>query len=315
MENPNPEPLDQSSVSENQDKTIDMYFGVFFDAMDMSLLAQHFNREEYMRKGEEAVSKAKDSSVYKTVDEVAAYAKFATDVLPDNPVSKYVNKGLEVKEKAEGMVDDAFGKVNDVNDSISNTMDKVPTSFGTGTEGEESEGGTGETLIGSRSIISKLEPRYVGGVPPTEEIEKNIGIKVSYSKSGVCYNYRIYTVGAVTNQEVKQKDAASDEEAPQMSDDTRKQIADGALEKVVGEITNAINPGPPKQSLHFDVFGYKKDPAVNNFIAEIDKFKQNPKVNELAIDCQGLYEEFHSKDEVQKSLGDSEGRFRNLDKL
>ena len=303
--------VDESATSENQDKTVDVFFGVFFDSMDASLLANYFNREEYMRKGEETVSDVKDSSVYKTVDEVAAWAKFATDVLPDNPVSKYVKKGLEVKKTAEKTVDDSMGKVNAVNDAVSDNMSKIPTSFGTSTgDGAKQEGDAGESLIGSRSIISKLEPRYIGGEATKEKVEKDYGVKVSYEKSRDSYSFRIYTVGAITHQELKQKNS---EEAAQ--------IDNAQIDKAVGDAVNAIkgyinNACPPNQSVHFDIFGYKKDPAVNKFISEIDQFNQEGKVNEISVDHQELYENLSSSDEVRKDLSDTtKKRFRSLDNL
>ena len=305
---------EKSPESENQDKSIEVYFGVFFDAKDISLLGSTFNRQEYMRKGEEAVSDAKDSSIYKTVDEVAMYAKFATDILPDNPVSKAVNKALEIKDTLENKVDDVFGKVNSINDSITDVAGKVPTSFGSGTDGTDSEGDAGESLIGSRSIISKMEPKYIG-IPMTTGEEKKVAI-LSVSTFESPYNFRIYTTGAVSNQEVKQKDSEKTEETVQISEEARKQYAKEAVEDAVNAINQQLKPCPPKLSVHFDLFGYKKDPAVNNFISEIDKFKQNPKVNELSIDYKGLYDNFHSKDEVLSSMGnDTIMRFRNLNNL
>jgi hypothetical protein len=317
MKNPNQaDKLEESPVSENQDKTVDVYFGIFFDAIDMSLAAHYFNREEYLRKGEDAVSDVKNSSTYGTVNEVAAWADFATDVLPDNPVSKAVNTALEVKSTIENKVDDVFGKVNTVNDDVSDKMGKIPTSFGSGTDGNKSEGDAGESLIGSRSIISKMEPNYVGGVPSQETEEKDYGVKVTISTSGDVYNFRIYTTGAVTNQEIKQKEPANAEEEPQISEDARKQLAQNAIEDVKNAVNQKIAPCPPKLFLHFDVFGYEKDPAANDFISEIDKFKQNPKVIDLSTDYNGgLFENFHSKDEVKSKLGDTSARFRNLDKL
>ena len=305
----------QSDVSENQDKTADVYFGVFFDAVDMSLMSQLIgDRGEYMRKAEGAVSDVKNSSAYKTVDEVAAWAKFATDVLPDNPVSKGINKGLEAKNKVENLVDGAFGKANKLNDDISDTMGKVPTSFGTGTEGTESEGDAGESLVGSRSIISKLEPKYIGGTSTqVEEVEKEIitGVKVSKTNVGASYNFRVYVTGAVTNQELKQKESANAEENAQMDEGARKQLAKDAVDKAISKIEENIQPC--KQIVHFDIFGYAKDPAVNDFIPEIDTFKQNPYVNEILIDYKGLYKNFHDKDEVLNDMGEeTRVRFRGF---
>jgi hypothetical protein len=285
-------PVDQSPVSENQDKMVDVYFGVFFDAMDMSLAAHYFNKDEYLRKGDEAVSDVKNSSTYKTVDEVAAWAKFATDVLPDNPVSKAVNTALGVKDTIENKVDDYMGKVGGISDDISD-MGKLPTSFGTSDKEEEE----GESLLGSgRSIISKLEPCYVG------------------DHFGTNYNFRIYVTGAVTTQEVKQKGATDGEEAAQLDENARKQFEKEGIEAAVNAIKQKIPQ--PKLFLHFDIFGYTKDPAVNNFISEIDQFKQIPNVNELSIDFKGIYDNFYSKEEVLNSMSeDTFIRFRSLNKL
>ena len=314
MANPNQaDKLDQSPVSENQEKTVDVYFGVFFDARDMSLMSNLIgDRGEYLRKGEEAVSDVKDSSYYKTADEVAAWAKFATDVLPDNPASKWINKGLEAKDKGENFVDGAFGSANKLNDGISDKMSNIPTSFGTGTDGTDSEGDAGDSLVGSRSIISKLEPKYVGGVSTqTEEVEKEIvtGVKVSKTNVGDSYNFRIYVTGAVTNQELKQKDSANAEENEQISEGARKKMAEDAVKDAIKQITKRMPQC--KQIVHFDVFGYSKDPAVNDFIPEIDNFK-NPYVNEIVTDYTGLYKNFHDKDEVLNDMGETRVRFRNF---
>jgi hypothetical protein len=289
--------LNQSSVSENQDKMVDIYFGIFFDAMDMSLAAHYFNREEYLRKGEEKVSEVKDSSIYKTVNEVAAWADFVAETLPDNPVSKAVKKGLEVKNTIESKADNLMGKAGGLSDDIAGLGGKVPTSVSNKEKSDDDSGG--ESVLGSeRSVISKLEPNYIG----------------DYFKTN--YNFRIYTVGAVTKKEVKQNKSNNDEAEPELDENTRNQFEKDAIEKVVEAIKQKINPSLPKQSLHFDIFGYTKDPAVNNFIQEIDQFKQNPNVNELSIDFKGLYDNLNSRDEVFSSINeDTMKRFRNLNNL
>jgi len=404
MEDANASSLDQSPVSENQEKLVHVYFGVFFDAMDESVLGQFFNRGEYLRKGEEFISEVRESSIYKKVDEVAAWAKLATDILPDNPVSNLIKTGLGAKQSGENLVDDAMGFGNRMNDKIddlstladdpidklTNTlMDKapaipkmpdIPTSFGKSfstdsnddkkeeveeevveeveEEGEDEEGrstkGLGDKILGSRSIISKMEPSYIGCG------NQLAGFSLS-SDSGaeetpvVNFNHRIYTTGAITNQELQQKEPEEEKDEKEKSkkdDNNRKQYAKDAIDsgldmgmgmaeqkvdsltpepmdenrrnecatkaigKVMGEITNTLFAG--KQSVHFDIFGYKKDIAVNNFIQQIeDELKKNQNITEISIDYTGLYEEFHSRNEVMDNMNsDTKLRFRNqLNKL
>jgi hypothetical protein len=303
MENPNQaNSFNQDPKSENQDKIVNVYFGVFFDAMDMSLMGHYLNPGEYLRKGEEKVSEAKDSSIYKTVNEVAAWADFAANTLPDNPVSKAVKKGLEVKNTVENKADDLVDKVGGISDKVSgledklnDKLDKVPTSFGTGEKEEEEKEEKGNMLMSKRSIISKLEPTYYGDFYNSD------------------YNFRIYTIGAVTNNEVKQKKSTDDQEDAQIDENARKQLENEAIEKAVAAIKQKIDNTPTEIFLHFDIFGYSKDPAVNNFITEIDQFKQITKVKELSIDFKGLYDNFYDPNEVMSSMGsDTMVRFRSI---
>ena len=284
MANPNPNSasqVDESPESENQEKMENVYFGVFFDAIDNSAMANMIgDRGEYMRMGEEKVSEVKDSSIYKTVDKVGMWTKYATDVLPDNPVSKAVKKGLEIKDTVENKANEYIGKVEGINDSIANKAGDIPTG---------TDGGTAEDMVGGRSVISKMEPCYIGDYYNTN------------------YNFRIYTKGAVTNNELRR------EETTELDDEARKHLG----EKVAKEAVEAIKTKMPqikKFSLHFDVFGYEKDPAVTNFIPEIDQFKQNPNVNKLSTDYKGIYKKFYDKNEVLDDLGITCVRFRDLSK-
>lgn len=275
-------PVKKSPESENQEKKETVYFGIFFDAKDMSLAANYFDRGSALRSAEETVSDVKENSIYKTVEEVAIWAKFATDVLPDNPVSNAVKKGLEVKNTVENTADEYMGKVGGINDAISDKASDIP--MGTG----EDSGNAGDAFLGSRSIISKMEPNYTGDY------------------FGTNYNFRIYTTGAVTQEEVKQQ--KKDDE--RVSADARKVWEKEAIDETLNAIKTKM-PQIKKFSLYIDIFGYKEDPAVNNFIPQTDQFKQNPNVNEFTV-SQGIYEKFYDKNEVLNDLGEVYARFRNL---
>jgi len=294
MENANASSLDQSPVSENQEKLVDIYFGVFFDAMDMSFVSHYFNQAEYLRKGEDAISDVKENSIYKAIDEYSGYVGSIAEQLPNNPVSKAVNTALGAKDMIESKVDGLMGKVEGIGNSITGLTgltDRVPTSIGTGGEDEE-EGEKREGLVGSRSIISKMEPCYIGDY------------------YGTNYNFRIYTVGAVTNNEVKRP-----QDDPDFDDVAREGFEIKSIERAMDAIKNQIDASPPKQSVHFDIFGYSKDPAVKNFITRIDEFKQNLNVTEISIEYKGLYDKFYDFNEVASSLGEVSLRFRNLSKI
>ena len=356
-------PLKVRLASENQDKSIDVYIGVFFDAMDNSFLANYLRDEEistkgeYIREGEEAVRDVKDSRAYQTTDEVLEYVKMINKALPDNDVSNFILKGIGAKEDAEKLVDDGFGKVNEIDNAISDPKSLIPNSVPAGianfaTEQKEDmfelmedsadyhlgskaaefvrddassyasdlgkeiaketpkliEEGE-EVFIGSRSIISKLEPKYIGESTEEglfEDDLEDLPVGVSH---GFRYCYRIYTTGAVTNQELKKNTEN------ELDDASRKWLMDQAVNNAVYQIKCNIRRTPPKQSVHFEVFGYKKDPAVQKFLSKINQFNQEPNVNESSLDYQGLYENLCSPEEVKNDLQDKKKHFTNLDKL
>ena len=358
-------PLKKRSASENQDKSMDVYIGVFFDALDISVLANFLRDEEistkgeYIREAEEAVQDVKDSRAYQIADQVLIAVKAINKALPDNDVSNAILKTIDLKEKGEKLVDDGFGKVTEIDNAISDPKSLIPNSVPAGIANEATEtkdvtfenlahsandfglGSTGtdaveyasskvsdlgkeiaketpklieeaeENLIGSRSIISKLEPKYIGestqeGLFEDDLKDTLIPVKVH---NVFRYCYRIYTTGAVTNQELKGNNDDG------MDDATRKILINQAFHKAVYQIKCAIRRTPPKQSVHFEVFGYKKDPAVQNFISKIDQFNQEPNVNESSLDYQGLYENLCSPEEVKNDMKDTTNHFTNLDKL
>jgi hypothetical protein len=295
-------PVDQSSTSENQDKTVDMYFGVFVDIREIDNWINTVGN--YRNKGkkwkEDMESDVKDSSYYKTGMLVEGAAKSIIDALPDNPVSNAIKKGLDAKDKVTGYMDKAENAVGKVEGFIDDKSNKVLNNDYVSMDGID-------PLGSNRSIISMMEPDYCGGIFEGKEDD-------FWSD----YNYRIYVEGSVYAGDFKSKKSTNDEDTSEsdadVSDDVKKVWSDEAAQQAIDAIKDKIKTAPQGQklSLHFDIFGYAKDASLDNLEPEINNLKgENPNINEISIDCIGKYENLNDPDEVGKSLGGSSIRFRN----
>ena len=304
MGNPNQsEPLDQSSVSENQDKTVDMYFGVFFDVHEIdhwiNSIGNYRNKGERWKEGLE--SDIQDSKVGKIGMIVEGTARNVVDKLPDNPVSKAIKTGLDAKDKVTGYMDKAENAVGSVTGFIDDKSDKVFNNDVVNMEGFD-------PLGSNRSIISMMEPAYCGG------LYENDGEDIWSD-----YNYRVYAQGGVLADDLKPKKDEVASEADDAEKEAAKQqwltnMAEEAVVEALKEIESKIGKAPSGQklSLHFDIFGYEKDTSIDNLEPEINNLKgKYPDINEIAIDYTGRYSKLNDPDEVGNDLGGTKTRFRN----
>jgi hypothetical protein len=308
---PNAGPVNQSPLSENQDKTTDVYFGVFFDVHELG--AWFTKIGDYRKKGErwkeDFESDVQDNKMVKTAMFVEGCVKSVMGQLPNNPVSNIIQKGLDAKDKVVGIKDKVEGAVGKVTGTIDNVSNKIIDNDYVKLDGFD-------PLGSKRSIISLMEPTYVGGLyAKDEEGESNFWSD---------YNYRIYVEGSVTafdfqpKKETEEKEPESEEERKDAEEKEkgkqkwREDEAKKAVTKALETIENKI-PKEQKLSLHFDIFGYADDASLDNIEQEINNLKGTyPAINELKIDHIGRYNNFNDPDEVKSDLdSDTRIRFRN----
>ena len=308
MPDTNASDLSKSDTSENQEKTVDMYFGVFFDVQEVDHWINTVGN--YRKKGEkykeEFETDVQTSDAYKVGMIVEGTAKNVINALPNNPVSNVIQKGLDIKDKVVGIKDKVEGKVDEisglVDDKTNSVLDSASNTGFLNLEGID--------MLGSkRSIISLMEPAYCGGAFIGKEIFTN-------------YDYRFYLQGGIfakdmkpeksTNGDTSESDDAQNEEREEKQKIIRAQEA---AKKALQAIEKKIGAAPKGQklSLHFDLFGYAKDNSINNLKPEINSLKgKYPDINELNIDYTGLYNDFNNPDEVRSDLGgDTLIRFRD----
>lgn len=306
MANPNSaDRLDESPASENQDKTADMYFGVFFDVVEIdswiNAIGNYRNKGERWKEGFE--SDVQDNKAYKVGMMVEGTARSVAEKLPANPVSNAIQKGLDAKDKVAGFKDKAEDAVGKVTGFIDDKSDKLFNNDFIQMEGID-------PLGSNTSIISKMEPAYCGGLFEEGNFWSD-------------YNYRIYAQGGVLADELKPKKQKKDEDTSE-SDDAQNEaakqqwlenLATQAVQDALDAIESKIGKAPSGQklSLHFDIFGYAKDKSIDNLESEINNLKGKfPDINELNIDYTGKYENFNDPNEVGKDLGGgTKMRFRN----
>jgi hypothetical protein len=270
-------PVDKSQESENQDKIVNMCFGIFFDAFESNIIGNY--REQGSRWKDEQIGNITNSdemligsAIYDMVVDVA-------NKLPGNAVTDAINKVDALKKDAENAINSLNDKIDELNDS----------NLGLGEVSNECVN-DGDDMLGSgRSVISRMEPSYMG----------DINGDLFETK----YNYKIYIQGAINSSDLKKKEA-TESESPD------ENYVNSIVTEVKTEVESKIKAGPQaKLSLHFDIFGYRKDPAVNKFIPEVDTFSQIANVNEVNIEYKGLYENYYAPKEVNESLGSARARF------
>ena len=307
MSDPNSaDKLDQSPVSENQEKTAEMYFGVFFDVHEIdhwvNTIGNYRNKGERWKEGLE--SDIQDNKAYKVGMMVEGTAKSVVDKLPNNPVSNVIKKGLDAKDKVVGIKDKVEGAVGSVTGAVDKISDKALNNDYVSVDGFD-------PLGANSSIISKMEPAYCGGLFENEG--ENFWSD---------YNYRIYAQGGVLAADLKPPKEKKDEDTSEADDAENKAAMQQALtnfaQEAVEEALNAIKskidkaPAGQKLSLHFDIFGYAKDASIDNLEPEINNLKgRYPDINEISIDYTGRYNNLNDPDEVGNDLRGTKIRFRN----
>jgi len=287
-------PLDESSVSENQEKTIDYYFGVFIDLREIdswfNTVGKYRNKGKKMK--EDFESDVMDTKYGKVAAIVDGTAKNVADKLPpNNPVSK----AIQAKDKVMGYKDKAEGMLGKVEGFVDNAANKVLDNDFIKMEGID-------PLGSKRSIISMMEPAYWG--KPNED-----------DVWGTYYS-RIYLQGSVHTGDFKPKKSSSEEdesEDEKSIEEARGQWIDEAVQEALDAIKQEMSKIPQgKVCLHFDLFGYSKDPSIDKLKPKLDGLKQeSANINEIKIDYTGKYENLNDPDEVSKSLSGGEFHFRN----
>jgi hypothetical protein len=296
-------PVDQSPVSENQDKTVDMYFGVFIDVREIdhwiNAAGNYRNKGKKWKEGLE--NDVQDSSYYKYGMMVEGTARNVADKLPNNPVSNAIKKGLDAKDKVIGYMDKAEGALGKIEGAIDGASDKALNNDFVQMDGID-------PLGSNRSIISMMEPAYCGGIFSGKD-------DAFFSE----YNYRIYTQGSVFTGDFSEKKSTADDDLSEseegISKDARQIWSDETAQEALNAITGKLDKAPKgtKLSVHFDIFGYAKDASIDILEPEINNIKGNyPDINEISIDYIGKYNHLNDPDEVQSDFsGDTYVRFRN----
>jgi len=283
---------DMSDQKENQEKSLDMYFGVFFDVHEIDSWINFLGNkrkagEQWLNDKENFVQ---DSKAMKIATIIEGTAKNIIEMLPDNPVSNLIQSGLDIKDtivgyidtgkdlkdKYTGMVDDAVGSV--LNNEYVPIEDIDP--------------------LGSlRSIIFDMEPDYIGG------LHENID---SFWSD---YNYRIYAQGSVFTSDFKPKE---DDEEEIVSPEFREFASQEAVDLSFAAIEDKVGMAPTGQklSLHFDLFGYADDASIDMLKPKIDSLS-HPGIVEICYDHIGKYKNLNDPDEVFSDLGGTSIRFRN----
>ena len=298
----NADPFPQSEKSENQDKTTDIYFGIFFDVREPDDDIWINKAGNYRKKGEKwkegAESDLQESKAYKVGMLVEGIANQIVETLPDNPVSKVIKTALDTKDKIVGYKDKVEGAVESVTGFVDEKSDMIMN--------QDYVTLSGFDVTGSkRSIISKMEPAYYGKFVDRKGMDEILAT----------YNFRVETTGSLFAQDFN-PDKSDDEDSSEsqgISEEVRQFFSEEAAAQVMEEIEKKVcTLSGTKLSLHFDLFGYAKDASMSYLESKINGLKQTfPNINEMSIDYKGEYENFNDPDEVQRDLGETVMRFKN----
>jgi len=290
---------DQSEASESQDKTFDIYFGVFFDVREVDHWVNTVGN--YRKKGEKFKSdmenKVQDNKYYKMAEIAEDITKSIMEQLPNNPVSNAIQKGLDAKDKVVGYKDKAEGYVDKVTGYVDNKSNKVLDNGVVNIDDDF------DPLGSKHSIISLMEPVYQGGGQ-----QQNM----SLAEGTFTYAYRVYAQGSVYAEDFKEK-KSDNEEGSSEAETSNTGLAEKAADDALKDISDYMVATPSgKISVHFDLFGYAKDDAVNILESKLNGLKsEHSKIQELKVDYKGQYTKFNDPDEVKGSLGGTKDRFRN----
>ncbi|MCL2041739.1 MAG: hypothetical protein FWG84_06850 [Bacteroidales bacterium] len=290
--------VDKQDASEHQDKTLDMYFGIFFDvheSLDDSWMskAAKYRKDAEKWKGD-FENDIRDSKAYKIAEIVEGTAKSIIDVLPDNPVSNVIKQGLAMKDtivgckdQAEGLIDSATGAL----DSVTNTI----------TGQEYFDVSSFDNIAGAKySIVFKMEPVYRGG-----------GSQAEGDDVFTVFVHRIYAQGSRFVEDFRPKKPGEEEQSP-ISDEWRQQLSDEAAAQALQQIKNKLDAAPnAKLALHFDLFGHADDASMDKLEPEINDLQGSyANITSVKIDYKGKYKNLYDVNEVRSDLGGTVARFR-----
>ena len=299
--------LDQSAVSENQDRTFDISFGIFFDVHEVKGWMTAVGN--YRKKGEkwknDLENDVRDSQYYKIAQIVEGTAGNIVEKLPNNPVSKAIKTGLEAKDKLLGYKDAAEDAVGKLSGFIDDKSNKILDNDIVKLEGVD-------PLGSKQSIISQMEPVYQGKMQELKGMDEILAT----------YCHRIYAQGGILAFDFQEKksdnndDELSESEKAENEENIKQwkvEVAKKAADDVFEDIKRKLSAAPQgKISVHFDLFGYANDDSMSYLEPKLNNLKSlYPSINELNVDYKGQYNKFNDPDEVQGSLGETRVRFRN----
>jgi len=288
--------VDEKDASEHQDKTLDFYFGIFFDVHNPLDDSWRSTIGRYRKKGEklkdDIENDIRDSKAYKIAEIVEGTAKNIIEALPDNPVSDVIKQGLAMKDTVVGYKDQAEEKLN----SITKTVDSVTNTL---LDQEYFEITGADNIVGSKySIVFKMEPLYRG-----------VGGQAKGSDVFTVFAHRIYAQGS---QFVEDYNPNTKEEN-KVSEELRQLFSDQAAEQALLQIQSKLNAAPnAKLALHFDLFGHADDASMDKLEPEINNLQSSyANITSVKIDYKGKYKKLYDANEVRSDLGGTAARFRD----
>ena len=351
-------PLKRPDNKENQEKTIEMYE----KAKDTYEKGKKIAKEYY------DIAKEYYDDAKEVYDFVKKYNKEIDDALKNSPlmvqdetVATPLAPLVGVKDTVMNTVDDTIDKANEIKQEGEDFYNKAKNEYTEKKDflekeykeyNEKDELDYAIDKSGAKDVMDKDL-----GVPLVNVTPRKIAKKIARKEpSVVCklepsyvgdektnYNYRIYTFGSVTCQELHDYEVPEPEFTPpefSMNEEgiipmpqleqspvkvkpadyeldlqsLNKDKAEGRAQQAMDKVVTKIKAGPQARLfLHFDIFGFERDHAVKKFIENIDKFRQLSNVNNVDITFKKLFKYFNNKEEAKSSIsGDVSKRFRHL---
>ena len=299
--------VDPAPESENQEKIMNIFMGVFFDVREDD---SWYNAPgNYLNKGkkwkEDAESDFQDSKAGRIAQCVEGTARNVVEKLPPNPVSKAIKTGLDAKDKVVGYKDKLEGAVDKIEGTIGGVSDKLLDNKYVPVEGVDPVGS-------KRSIISMMEPAYYRMAEGEYGLFDIFSYRF-YAQGSLCRKSLSINAGVSTEQKSKNEDDESD-----FNKDIPENVSivwsNDAVNEVFGEIQNVLaSKAGQKLSVAVDIFGYENDASIDILKPKIDSLKQTcPNIAELKVEYVGKYKKINDPDEVEKDLKKAGGqRFRN----